>query len=203
MDQRQGKETRGELLPNESRTGRHKTAHTWQIRSTPTTSSVASKGSVKQNDQNDQKSTNLLSSLLDYSSDSSATPAVEIEAVKCNLDDSGPPMQISSRSEILLPGHIESEVAGPKPEPKEDGRSKKRICKFFANGHCSKGKWCKFIHEVPGKPAIQSSESYQYHGSVHRRGPCLLEKLLSSEQDQDTSRILQCLRHLVLSGLAS
>jgi hypothetical protein len=209
LEQRQGKETRGELLPNETRTARHKSAHAWQIRSTPPVSSVPSKDFGKQKDLiqqsvDDKSSPNLLSSLLDYSSDSSGTPAAESESDKISLEDSAPPMRISSRPDVSIgPSRIESESARNEkrtPESKDDGRSKKRICKFFANGHCSKGKWCKFIHEKPGAPASQSGDNYQYHGSVHRRGPCLLEKLLSSEQDQDTSRILQCLRHLVISG---
>jgi hypothetical protein len=205
MGQRQDKETRGELLPNESRTGRHKSAHAWQIRSNSAISSTSPKEFVKQKDQkrvDEQASTNLLSSLLDYASDSSATPVVDNEAVKTSIDDSGPPSLFPSRSEMpIMPERIES--AKPISDFKDDGRSKKRVCKFFANGRCSKGKWCKFFHEMPAKSASQSGDNYQYHGSVHRRGPCLLEKLLSSEQDQDTSRILQCLRHLVISGLAA
>jgi hypothetical protein len=212
FEQRQGKEIRGELLPNESRTGRHKSAQAWQIRSTPALLSAPSKEGGKQKDLDkqsvdDKKETNLLSTLLDYSSDSSVTPAVETienESDKTTLDDSGPPMQLSSRSNMpIKAAHLESAVARndkPITDSKDDGRSKKRICKFFANGHCSKGKWCKFVHEKHGTPSSQSGDKYQYHGSVHRRGPCLLEKLLSSEQDKDTSRILQCLRHLVVSG---
>ena len=90
-----------------------------------------------------------------------------------------------------------------KDESNDASRSKRKLCKFFESGHCSKGKWCKFAHEAKKQVAKNGEEKYQFHTSVVRRGPSLLERLLSGEDHRDTSRFLQCLRYLVLSGQVS
>jgi hypothetical protein len=191
IDELQGRQARGELLPaeREAKSSRQKAGSSWQIKTSHTNAGVHCQG-VQDSSMSFHTETKMaddsLSSLLAYSSDSSEEK---------NNDDLESPEIISSRT-----GKVAIDTMNPTSAANvanEDSRNKKRICKFYANGHCTKGRWCKFLHESVGKTESPKSDNYQYHGSIVRRGPCLLHKLLSSENDREISRILQCLRHLV------
>lgn len=200
MDELQDKQSRGELLPSEreAKAARHKACSSWQVRPSninPSAGRISGNSSMLP-ETDGQHHNDSLSSLLAYSSDSSdSSPLIECKGT--HLDHSEAPELGSSRTvsstvNVVEPDSLKSNTCG--------SRTQKRICKFFANGHCSKGRRCKFVHESGGKSEIPKSDGYQYHGNVVRRGPGLLSKLLSSENDRETSRILQCLRHLVSSG---
>ena len=195
-EERQGMKSRGELLPEETgKNSRHKTGPSWQLKSSLPDSNSHQKLIEETS----------LTSLLAYASDASDTEPVEavpLSTENDKKDHSELPMSISSRQNIPSITDTQPTASSDKLSF-EDTRGKKRICKFFANGHCTKGKWCKFSHEPVSKSPRQSVDGYQYHGNIVRRGPCLLEKLLSAEQDRETSKVLQCLRHLVLSGKAA
>ena len=101
-----------------------------------------------------------------------------------------------------------------------------RPCKYFAQGKCLKGARCTFAHgpprggaggvaggdgQSPRAPSAASSKAdragggsssrgYVAHSALKRHGPSLLVKLTAADTERQQRVLLQCFRHLVLSG---
>ena len=208
LAERERQVQRGELLPQESdsKRSRRQGGPSWQFNAGSSAVRGPDKskpnGRAKEEDKANEpipESQQSLASLLAYSSDSGADEDDAPEELKSTAR---PTPATAAPDDSNTAQALGNSGAGPEP-------SRKRPCKFFERGHCTKGKWCKFLHEPKGKKDRRSGtthpgkDGYQFHGTVVRRGPGLLDRLLSAESNLETSRLLQCLRYLVASGQAA